>query len=890
MALYWYQGGFLGSLGQPDPYDIKIVNVEQYALDKTKVLTAVNSQALPLTPTTNTYLHLAYSTDGAVATNVYRFFFRMIGTQVQVMAAKNLFVYNGENNNPAEGQWFVMNKEQDEPRYNDFHDETCFPSLHMREHGKHEGGNGGDRAVTLYYVRPTHQYVIVGSDGTQRAKAYAPVDADEELEVPASIKTIVPVTYTYYASLEDAQNKTSALETLPAVSTAPVIYVRYDYEAGENPLVKLDGSAKYTVAINDHYVKYDATGAYDSHVEPGSTQEAANGKEEYIWHTWGDDPYGIYITNEKAGAGNYFTGTSTTSTIAMGSSGASAAIQKTDSYTGHTPGRYYLVKSPQYTPSRPSFLFRSVYTGDDDFYTWGYFGTEETTANDWDGLRPRLFKSSLVSDDNDALRMEIYELRDNNVTYHIIDKQGREVIRAANKKVFLAVPDEIYSPLVSTYHYYPSTAFTEDNGVYTLTDASQEITTNRVTTGHDDIYVTYDVGTEIDININTNKSENILVGKNHTWKNGQFYLLKFLNGESYYQEDGKDGITDGTHSKASPPINEIRKAEYPYANGDGAMNIYNEEFTEGKLSGGASERTRMPWGITGGDPYRVKIVAYQNSHFLDKNNVATTTGYFSYFRTYYNTTLRKVITNNVLDDPVVTNADANEVPTEYMILGKKGKYKLVTSDPITDNNDNTTEHRTLHTFEQYWKSYETIRGSYFGQTDEERTQNTPLTSEQRAELEGRGWHTYNAWAYARQWDARKKETLKDQQGNDSIVWSNKAKRMKNEEHWYQTFEVGEEFDLIPVSINPAIVLIDNHGWEVFRRPMTKDAKDLIFIKSYDSKMVKAYHWYKAATKAIGYHKYTVSDPALTEDESEEYTSTSLINYPPNYANHRATGM
>lgn len=137
---------------------------------------------------------------------------------------------------------------------------------------------------------------------------------------------------------------------------------------------------------------------------------------------------------------------------------------------------------------------------------------------------------------------------------------------------------------------------------------------------------------------------------------------------------------------------------------------------------------------------------------------------------------------------------------------------------------------------------------------------------------------------------KKKETLKDQQGNDSIVWSNKAKRMKNEEHWYQTFEVGEEFDLIPVSINPAIVLIDNHGWEVFRRPMTKDAKDLIFIKSYDSKMVKAYHWYKAATKAIGYHKYTVSDPALTEDESEEYTSTSLINYPPNYANHRATGM
>lgn len=872
------KAGFLGSLGQPDPYDIKIVNVEQYALDKTKVLTAVNTQPLPLTPTTNSYLHFVYGTDGESSTNVYRFFFRMIGSQVQVMAAKNLFVYNGDSNGSAEGQWYVMNKEQDEPRYNDFHDETCFPSLHMREHGKHEGGNGGDRATTLYYVRPTHQYVIVGRDGTQRAKAYAPVDDDNTLKVPASIATVVPVNYSYYATLADAKNATSALETLPAVSTAPVIYVRYAYEAGENPLVKLDGSAKYTVAINDHYVKYDATGAYDSHVELGSTQEAEKGEVEYIWRTWGNDPYGIYVTNEKAGAGNYFTGTSTTGTIALGTSGVSAAIQKTDSSTVHTPRRYYLVASPQYTPSRPSFLFRSVYTGDDDFYTWGYFGTEETTADDWDGLRPRLFKSSLVGDDNDALRMEIYELRDNNVTYHIIDKQGREVISAANKKVFLAVPDEIYSPLVSTFHYYTLDQFNVSDGVYTLKSGATEIT-NRVTTGHNDIYVTYDVGTEIDININTNKSENILVGKNHTWKNGQFYLLKFLNGESYYQEDGKDGITDGTHSKASPPINEIRKAEYPYANGDGAMNIYNEEFTEGKLSGGASERTRMPWGITGGDPYRVKIVAYQNSHFLDKNSVATTTGYFSYFRTYYNTTLKKVITNNVLDDPVVTNADATEVPTEYMILGKKGKYKLVTSDPITDESDNTTERRTLHTFEQYWKSYETIRGAYLGQTNEERAKNTALTEGQIEELKARDWHTYEAWAYARPWDGW------DPEGGTNHTGANKAKRMVKEEHWYQTFEVGEEFDLIPVSINPAIVLIDNHGWEVFRRPMTKDAKDLIFIKSYDSKMVKAYHWYKAATKAIGYHKYTVSDPALTEDESEEYTSTSLINYPPNYANH-----
>lgn len=902
------KAGFLGSLGQPDPYDIKIVNVEQYALDKTKVLTAVNTQPLPLTPTTNTYLHLAYSTDGAVATNVYRFFFRMIGTQVQVMAAKNLFVYNGENNNPAEGQWFVMNKEQDEPKYNDFHDETCFPSLHMREHGKQEGGNGGDRAVTLYYVRPTHQYVIVGSDGTQRAKAYAPVDDDVELKVPASIKTIVPVTYTYYASLADAQNATSALETLPAVSTAPVIYVRYDYNAGNNPLVKLDGSAKYTVAINDHYVKYDATGAYDSHVEPGSTQEAESGKEEYIWHTWGNDPYGIYVTNESAGTSQYVTGTSTTSTIALGSSGASAAIQMTDSYTGHTPGRYYLVASPQYTPERPSFLFRSVYTGDDDFYTWGYFGTEETTADDWDGLRPRLFKSSLVGDDNDALRMEIYELRDNDVTYHIIDKQGREVISAANKKVFLALPDEIYSPLVSTYHYYPSTAFTENNGVYTLTDASQEIT-SRLTTGLNDIYVTYDTGTEIDLSkveYRTDAGENKGKYTDTTAATKTKYMIRFLNGQSYYQEDGKDGLTDGVHttrkeggSNASMShLNKKYKAEYAYINGDGGFNIYCDSVRNAQFTNAQNERTRWTWYIDGDidndgvvDPYHVHVQAATNVGHSQRTDYEKTTSedpitdnYYNFFRTYYNSTLDKVVTGTISNDPQVTVRDEADIPTEYMILGGKGRYRLVTTNEINGS------HQTVNSVEQYWKLYEVIRkviqmGIVKDLTDAQKdtlASETPaLSSETIKTLESWGWHQYNSWAYSRPWA-----------GWNSTKGKDKAKTPNYGSHWYQTFDVGEEFDLIEVVTDPAVILVDNRGWEVFRHPMPTqknrnsddNLKKWSFIKSYDSNMV-TYHWYKEGRKETGAHLYELSQPAMKADGSGEYTSESLIEFPPNYGDH-----
>lgn len=874
-AYRWFyigaMAGYEGAQGNPDPYDIKIENAAGRSANHSYVVSGHYDKPMPYTGFgTNQHINCYYSADNANTNNIYRFFIRVVtGSQpnsVQLAAAEPCFIFKSASNS-----WFVLNSEEDNDTYK--------PYMHFRLHGNHELGNNATnvRAHCMFTkAKAGHKYVIVGKDGTERARANAPIDEDIELKVPDAISTIVPVTYHYFTSKDNATNyytnsggETNEITVLP--STNETIYVSYDYDASQNGLVKLDGSAKYIVAINDRYVKYDATGFQNSHVVEGNKDDAENGNQhvEYIWRTKGEDPYGIFVQNEQAGNGFYFTGTGT-SAIEIRTSGEGAAVQATDSYTRHVPGRYFLVKSPLYTETHPLFLFRAVYTSeaDDNQYTWGYHATEGCS----------FLSSSNVDDDADAIQMQIYELRDNQVTYHIIDKQGKEVVSASNNKVYCVVPDEIFSPLVSQYHYYPSTAFTVSDGVYTLSDTSKEIT-DRMTTGHNDIYVTYDVGTEIDININTNKSENILVGKNHTWKNGQFYLLKFLNGESYYQEDGKDGITDGTHSKASPPINEIRKAEYPYANGDGAMNIYNEEFTEGKLSGGASERTRMPWGITGGDPYRVKIVAYQNSHFLAKNSVATTTGYFSYFRTYYNTTLKKVITNNVLDDPVVKNADVDEVPTEYMILGKKGKYKLVTSDPITDKSDNTTERRTLHTFEQYWKNYETIRGAYLGQTNEERAENTALTEGQIEALKARDWHTYEAWAYARPWDGW------DLEGGTNHTGANKAKRMVKEEHWYQTFEVGEEFDLIPVSINPAIVLLDNHGWEVFRRPMTKDAKDLIFIKSYDSKMVKAYHWYKAATKAIGYHKYTVSDPALTEDESEEYTSTSLINYPPNYANH-----
>ncbi|MBO6217060.1 MAG: hypothetical protein J6N73_05365 [Prevotella sp.] len=900
--------GYEGSLGHPDPYDVKIVNVGQYALDRTKVLTAVNTQALPLAPNKQAYLHLSYDTDGASATNVYRFFFRRKSSQIQVMAAKPFWVYNSESTTNYDGRWFCFNKEIDEPYWekqqNNFGDPACLASLHMRLHDKQENENndgGFPRAKTEYHPVNTHRYVILGDDGTTRASAYAPIDDAQELKVPDAIETIVPVTYSYYATEADANKKTNALSALPGVATTPIIYVRYDYDAANNPLVKLDGSARYTVAINGQYVKYDASGANDSHVVAGNTQEALSGSDStYIWRTWGKDPYGIYVTNEAAGNDSYFTGTSTTGTIATGTSGKTAAVQKTDSYTGHTPGRYFLVKGSGYSLSNPVFLFRSVYNdANDNLYTWGYSGTD-----DWDGVCPRLFSNSAIADDNAALQMEIYELRDDNVTYHIIDKRGCEVVSASNKKVFLAVPEEIASPAVATYHYYPQSAFTINDGVYTLSDATKEINT-RLTTDLNDVYVTYDVGDDLDLSAvayNTTEGSNYGKYDDTTSQNKKKYMIRFLNGKDYYQEDGKDGLTDGTHWHSSSYFPETAtkyKAEYAYVNGDGNLNVYCDFLRNKQFDNAANERTRWSWYIVGDhgsgqiDPYHITIQAGSNTSHTNKSKSSdanVNASYYASLRTYYNETLGAVVTSTISNDSIVRLYDAetwekgstaekggsnDNVATEYMILGQKGKYRLVTSQPIWDGT--TTEHRTVNTLEQYWKNYDLIRKNYFKLDSLTLKGTTPLTVDQVAELEGRGWHNYKAWANAVPWDG-----MKENSGGKS-----KDKKYVYEDHWFQTFEVGEEFDLVELQPDPAVVLVDKHGWEVFRHPMptTKngdgDKDKAIFIKSYDSPMV-TYHWYKKATKDTGCHRYALSDPAMTEDGSAEYTSESLLQFPPHY--------
>ena len=875
-AYQWFfigtKAGAEGVFGHPDPYDIKIQNVSLSG----RVLTAIQTNSIPFTSVEDQpYLHLAYQPDNtSSSTNVQRFFFRYVANQFQIAAAKPLYVYRNGGNTV---KWFVLNKETSESQYSGL-EQACYPSLHMRLHSKHEQV-ADTRAKCQFYRVKNHKYVIVGDDGTKRARAFAAIDESETLQVPKAIRSAVPVTYSYYTSLANANNQSNAITTLPDVKTTPTIYVRYSYTPGDNPMVKLDGTAKYSVAINDRYVKYDAEGSHNSHVKEGNTEEAENALPDYIWRTWGNDPYGIYVTNETAGSSTYFTGTGTTS-IEMGTTGHSAAIQATSSLN-HMPSRYFLVLSSQYQSDRPKFLFRAVNSDDegDDQYSWGYYGDSD---GDWDEVRPRFMNSSHVGDENDAVQMQIYEMRNDEVTYHIIDKHGKEVISAKNKKVLLAVPEEIYSPLVSTYHYYPSSAFTISGDDYTLTDASQEMT-GRVTTGLTDIYVTYDVGTEVDLTPVENETEAGIDHGKHKASEKKKYMIRFLNGQNYYQEDGKDGLTDGVHttrkaggSNASLGVlNKQYKAEYAYINGDGNFNVYCDSVRNKQFTNAANERTRWSWYLeadnsTGQlDPYHVTIVAASNWAQQYKDGEGNVTdSYYSYFYTYYNSTLRSVVTSTISKDPKVTTRNAADVPTEYMILGSKGKYRLVTSAPINDGT--TTAHRTVNSLEQYWKNYDLIKGNYFFEENDD-----VLTDDQRAELVERGWHRYEAWAYARPGWKKNKEY--------QYTW-----------HWYQTFDVGAEFDLVEVQTEPAVILLDKRGWEVFRHPMPNTSTNetqtalskarTIFIGSYDSPMV-TYHWYKSAQKQTGRPQYAPYAPAMTADGQAEYTSESLIDFPPNYGDN-----
>ena len=459
-------------------------------------------------------------------------------------------------------------------------------------------------------------------------------------------------------------------------------------------------------------------------------------------------------------------------------------------------------------------------------------------------------------------------------TYHLIDRQGKLIVSVPSTASELKLPDEWVSPLVSEYHYY-STASNTD-GVYSL---SGTVTSPFDVGSGGNIYVNYDVSDAIDLD--GRNSLGIEGKKNIT------YMLRFLDGEEFQQEDGDDGVMSTT-----------RKAIYPYSNGDAALYVYGQERWELQLESGASTRSRWLWYIEPAnnpttkeqlDPYHVKISSYQtqtNYKWTEgegESQMSYTRNFHSYLRTYQPDGYDKIVTGVTNDNPLTTgyadSAPANSsLATEYMILGQSlSQCRLRTlhtvaldlnGDGDTADEGESNERQTVNSFEMYWKNNPTVNGREAGSkpaispvlsnpvTDSGR--NIHLTDAQKADITAKGWHVYEEWANSQPWV-----------DNGDATKSTGRKYLK-EEHVFQTIDMGTEghFVFEEVSLAPQVILIDNHGWEIMRVPLAKTD----VLKTYDSPMVEQYQWYATSSKEPGYHKYIVSgDPG--------HVSTSLADVP-----------
>ena len=463
-----------------------------------------------------------------------------------------------------------------------------------------------------------------------------------------------------------------------------------------------------------------------------------------------------------------------------------------------------------------------------------------------------------------------------NYTLKLIDKDGNELFTESNvpksrvQETNLIsgrnadpIDDSWRSPLVTRYYYYKTLAAAQNN-----TKADTDLFDWSSTAATPTVYVGYEVSDAIDLNSTHFSDLSDLMttrvtrgnGDNTRVRNadsfGKMYMLKFKTSEEYNLEDGNDN-----RNTTATPANTLI---YPYTNGDGPIYMYSHQRYLDQKDNGASTRTRWPWYLVSptGDPYHVYITSWQNSHSDGGTN------YYSYLRTYYNSTYGKVVTNNVTDSIISGNA---VMPTDYMILRGSGtdglNYKLVTAGTITDGS--TTERRTVNSIEQYWRTNPTAQ-RYLNITPG--SQN--LTSAQETTLEGLGWHKYAHYAKA-------------------ATATNSTRTYESADHWFMTVSLGDgSLDIVETNIDGVLVLLDNHGWEIMRQPiMERDDPDYSTVqaalKKYDSPMVKNYKFYSARNvnhKVAGYHKYNINNganKALTESARVNGTTTytSLADYP-----------
>ena len=688
------------------------------------------------------------------------------------------------------------------------------------------------RVVELAQVDYTY-YIVRNDAGDIAVKASSKHDVGKMLkswkDIPAVIRSpfLAPsytATVTYYASLADAKSKTNAITNAPydySTADKKKIYVRYAFnnESSAKPSAKT-----YNVKV---YNKYIYTSTDDETIHAVSDiPEGRAGTNPYQWLFDFTDPYAMTIKSlgktEHYEADRY---------ISIGNDGSitwSDTSTKFIAKSGATDGTYEIMAATGGGDSDPDASTTYYNIGRDD-------------AN---GVKQ--FSNSTYQYGNEQLRFEFSAPGAHEVTYHLVDMSGNELLQAKTRQADgdnIAFPPQYRSPLVDTYHYF-----------YSLADAQAKtseinITTIKVADPYY-YYVTYDVNDLVDL------------------KAKQLYLMKYEAGETFNQEDGSDGIN-------STP----QKAIYPYVNGDGNFFVYGQDQYNLQQEGASSTRTRWAWYVESdadgkGDPYHVKIKSRQTEQYP----IVNYSEYNAYFMTYKPDGYSQVITT--LGWPGMNS----ETATEYMILGSEEHYQLVTTNEISGSR------YVVDSFEQYWKTFDTIKKKIYGSSKEDDDDPiiipndtkypyaSPTEETLRHYLENTlHWHSYEKWAYAKRWNGYNNGYSSEEGTHE------KKKGWEKIEHWYQTVSMGQGyFDFVKTSVNPVLILLDQHGFEIMRKPLPTDSEDpekeakYAAIRPYNSPMVKEYAFWATAKKRTGLHQYY----ALADRIGDNFTSTDLTNLPP----------
>ena len=796
------------------------------------------------------------------------------------------------------------------------------------------------RVKVLELPKFNFTYNIVDKSGRIAVKASAEQDIYTPLTL-ASIPSIIVSPFlvgedvTFYLSFNNGSgpgtgtSRTHLSDPRTETPNAPTnIYVKYTTGHLNDKPIKLSEDQEFYVKLNGRYLYYDS-GTHSILTNSEYTSE-----NKYKWKLRNRDPYNMLIDNIGARTDLIVSGDenvtvyddnggTTTESRQMGAwvDLASIVNQGALSFTNdRATAQQFIAKSG----TQGGVYEVMVANGEDASTTYYNIGCpENNTVNVYSNA-----KEGGYSHGDDVLRFVLES--ENAYTYHLIDKSKKILLEIASKSPDLMLPADYQSPLVATYHYYDIDQFTVTNGVYTLNGGAIELTNlssldatigepESSTVGafdgadsghkHSDAISTEDIKT---------KAKKLKTTGNHFYKIGDTYyvinvtkaaytdiyvtydkndlvtfnstsspyLLKFLNpyAAGYKLEDGNDHLTS----------DEIQ-AVYPYTNGDGNLNIYGERMNEEQMGGGASTRPRWLWFFESDtyDPYHVKIHSRSTISFKGINHptyLQTYAVHFNQDTDYPNK--QHVVTGGVL--PGVSSIQ----PSEYMVLGTEGNYRLMTTYPVLadlDGDGNTTgngenQRQVVNAFEQYWKTYNMVKLDVLKISDpdaystDESTWVVPDNKREELKTKQPDWHSYDAFANAVRWNGY----------NDKSDGHTK-KVVEKLEHWFQTFEMGNgAFDIISADIPPVLVLLDRHGWEIMRKPLPKSStypygEELDALRAYDSPMVKEYKFYSNATKASGCHKYTLrlDDDKKERDQitvgDEQYTSTSLAALPPRTA-------